>query len=279
MNFLPILGSIASSIFSARSARRRAEEANKYNSPKEQIARLRQAGISPGMYYSGGGPTQQAVVEDAPQFDKDMGTSEAITATQDMKKLNLSEKVAAMQIKNMEAELEGKRINNQLKSQQLNRYNSDRDLELALKTIASNTSVRAQQFQEYISQKRLSVTERAQQLGENRLNFDKEAYIVDQNLRERVFDLQKAKTYDDMRLAQSNYMLDAARYLIQKGQLDVSNEQLSMAWKKYDNDYALMEAINSAFDGQMDWKGIIKSGAKNIPRAVVSALRRFIIGK
>ena len=276
---IPALGSIISGAWSASSARRRADRANKYNAPANQVRLLREAGISPSMMFSAGGKPAPAVVEDAPKLDPTLGTAQSISAYQNMRALKMKERMDMAQMEEIETRTQGQQVKNDIMRQELSRFNQDRDLENHLKKIAASVSIQNADNQERITQARIDVMRRAQVLSEERFGFDVERFIVEQNLKERIFDLQKAKTRDDMRLAQANYLLDAARLAIQRGQLNVSHSQLSMAWKKYGNDYALMEAVNQAFEGNVDWKGIMKAGAKNVPRAVVQGLRRLIFGR
>lgn len=272
---LPVLGSLASSGLSAGSARRRLDRANEYNSPKQQIARLREAGISPGHFYGGGGAVNSSPVQDAPQIDPDLGVSSAISKSQEAKRISIADRIAQAQLKEITTRTEGQSIKNRLTNEQLRRYNSDRDLENALKI----SDAQARQLNVNIAEKRNDIAMRAQALGEDRLDFDRERFIVEQNLKERQFDLQNAKTRDEMRIAQLNYLLDAARYAIQVGQLNVTTSQLDMAWRKYDSDYALWNALNSAMDGEVDWQSIAKEGLKNVPRVIAQGLRKFILGR
>lgn len=275
----PILGALGSTLLSSGSARARADRANKYNSPVEQIKRLREAGISPSMFYAGGRATAPAVVEDAPNVDPDLGVSAGLAAGQNVRQVNVREKLAQNEMRMQEVQIQGAELKNRLLGQQVDRFNADRELDNYLRTLMVNSSVQSRAIQDSISESRLKVQQRAQALAEERFGFDVESFVAEQNLKERVFGLQEAKTKDEMRLAQMNYTLDAARYLIQTNQLKITQSQLEMAWKKYENDYALSEAINEAFDGNVDWQSIMKAGFKNVPRAVVSGIRRLVFGR
>lgn len=95
---LSVGGSVGGGLINALTAKRRAarefkynkalmQYQNEYNSPKNQVARLEEAGLNPALMYGGGGAISGNLTGNLPQYNEDptnvdLGVSEALKATQ-----------------------------------------------------------------------------------------------------------------------------------------------------------------------------------------------------
>lgn len=274
---LPIAGSLLSTHIQNTVSRRRRNYDNTYNSPKAQIERLKEAGLSPAMMYSGGQTLNAAVKQEPLQIDKDLGTAEGIQAGQKVRATTVQDQIAQAQINNIQARTEGQQVENKIKSQELQRYDSDRNFWNYLKQRKDSRDQRTMEFMQQIQEQDIEIRNRAQQLGEQQLGFNKEKFIVEQQLARDIYNFNRAKTAAEVKIAKEKLLLDYAKVMVQQGHLQVSESQLEMAWKKYDSDYALWNAIDNAFDGNIDWQSITKQGAKGISKSVLKGLKNFIL--
>jgi len=97
--------SIGTMIYQNRLNKKRTAEANRYNSPKEQLKRLREAGIAPTQFFSGSGISNQGVAP-APAaglgrggFSDWMGSQLDMERQKGVKWENTSKEVQAMRDK------------------------------------------------------------------------------------------------------------------------------------------------------------------------------------
>lgn len=271
-----LLGNFGSAFTQHVFSRNAQKYGNRFNHPKNQIKRLKEAGLSPSMMYARGQTIPADVGRETPNIEGDLGVSRAIEGSQRIKGMSMREKMLSYQLDLLRHEAQGQKLENEKKEKEIKRYDSDRDLWNFLKTRDSHLKYRAQDFQEQIGRRRASIQEEANLIAKKRLGFDKEKWEFQKNLEQSYYDLKRAKTYEELRLARENYLLDAARVMIQRGQLNISLSELNMKWKKYRSDYALWNAIDSAFEGNIDWKSIAKQGVKSIPRAIAKGLKRFL---
>jgi len=269
---IPIAGNLLSLGVQNILGNRDRNKANKYNDPRSQIARLRNAGVSPSQFYSGGGLVNASVQKPTPNISPDFGAAKGVEAYQKRTQINMQEKIAQLQMQDMETAIAGKQIDNQIKSKELNRYDADRDFNIQ---ISKNKDIRDSDqaaFIRSIEQQRMQNA----QMGQ-KLNNDKFAY--EKNLKDRQFDLQKQGSEFQQKVKLQQYVLDAARLAIQQGQLDISQEKLQIEWKKYNSDYALWNAINDAFEGKLNSEAttqeILKTTGKQLPKIVLQGLRKF----
>lgn len=276
----PILGAflsnIGSTLFQNQLAKMAQKQANKYNSPEAQIQRLKQAGVSPSTFYGGGGLVTADVQRKTPNVSPDMGYAQGMEQRMRSKALTMQEKIADMQLRDMEMSVKGKEIDNNIKQQELNRYNTDRDLN---NYIAMRTETRNQDSFDYYKH----IDERRMKNMEMGTALDQAKFAYEQNLQDRRFELQKQGTEFEQKMKTEQYLLDAARLAIQQGHLDISESELAMKWKRYESDTALWTAIDNAFDGKGSVKElskeILKTGAKEIPNTILKGLQKFFGSK
>lgn len=75
---LPIVGSFASAALQQKYALKNWERQNAYNHPKEQIKRLKEAGLPLAAMFSGSGGSSTSQSIDNPNVDSNLGTAEGI---------------------------------------------------------------------------------------------------------------------------------------------------------------------------------------------------------
>lgn len=105
------IGSVASSLLSGSSASRNQRELMDYNSPVNQVRRLRQAGLNPALAMTNGmmdSGNVSAAAPPMPQFDTNQ-LAEGVRASQ---QLQLQERSTNAQVANTEANTEAQRIRN-----------------------------------------------------------------------------------------------------------------------------------------------------------------------
>lgn len=76
---IPVLGNLASTLLQRHWALKDIEAQNKYNSPVEQVKRLRAAGLPLAAMFSGSGASQQSDLPRATNVDPTMGTAEGMS--------------------------------------------------------------------------------------------------------------------------------------------------------------------------------------------------------
>jgi hypothetical protein len=276
LSILPIFGSLMSTLISRKMSRDDARRANEYNHPANIAKRLKEAGMSPSMYFSKGAGGQPSAVPDAPNIDPTLGAAATLQGMQRSKQLTTADKLAELQMDDLKTRTEGQRLNNQLTQEKLNRYNDDRDLDNALRYMSVTSSVSNQRHQERINALRAEIAQQAENRAQTQQNIDQEQWKAEQMVRLMQFELRKAESESARQMAMKNYFLEAGRLAIAQGQLNATYGQLNLAYKKYKHDYALHEAITSAFDGNIDWASIASATGKEIPKVVLRALRKFL---
>lgn len=109
--FVSTIGNVASSLLSGSSASRNQREMMEYNSPVNQVRRLRQAGLNPALAMTNGmmdsGNVSQAAPP-MPQFD----TNQLAEGVRSSRQLQLQERSTNAQVANTEANTEAQRIRN-----------------------------------------------------------------------------------------------------------------------------------------------------------------------
>ena len=105
------IGNVASSLLSGSSASRNQRQMMEYNSPVNQVRRLRQAGLNPALAMTNGmmdSGNVSAAAPPMPQFDTNQ-LAEGVRASQ---QLQLQERATNAQVANTEANTEAQRIRN-----------------------------------------------------------------------------------------------------------------------------------------------------------------------
>lgn len=105
------IGNVASSLLSGSSASRNQRQMMEYNSPVNQVRRLRQAGLNPALAMTNGmldSGNVSAAAPPIPQFDTNQ-LAEGVRASQ---QLQLQERTTNAQVANTEANTEAQRIRN-----------------------------------------------------------------------------------------------------------------------------------------------------------------------
>lgn len=271
-----ILGTLASSAISTGIGAINRRASNRYNSPAAQLDRLREANISPTMFYNSGRVVNADVGYPTPNIDPTLGVAKGIEGQHRLQALSLEEKMAEETIKSMRLKNEGQIISNDLHSAELERYHLDRDFNNQLKARRDYRDERVLALKEEIDRQRIDLQREALTISRDRLEFDEEKYMLDHQLAQRQMQLNEAKSEAEIYHIYSQAALDWARYWIAKDELDISEERLQIEWLKYESDYALMEAINSAFEGELDWRSITKAtadGATGLLRALQKLIK------
>lgn len=255
----PIVGSGLKYAIENKRADKIRERENKYNSPQEQIKRLKKAGVSPSMFYNGGGLVTADVGTQQTKMDPNIGTAQGIENYQKISTTNIAKQMAVEQLKGLKLANVGRVIQNQYQKQKLSRYNSDMDFWNSLKANKDYRDTRTMKFMETVEQRRVQISQDAQ-------NIQNERWAIEEQFLASKEALNIAKTKQEMRIAKKMLTLDAARLAIQKGQLDINQDDLSIRFKKYEADYAFWQALEKFEDqnGAIDWKSITKSGANTL---------------
>lgn len=268
-SLIPVAGSLISNRIQNQQAWKRWRATNRYNSPAEQIKRLKEAGLSSAMFYSRGQTQPAAVQPDQSRLDPSLGTAEGIQRGQQVRAMNIQEKLANAQLQEIRTRTEGRHIENTIKQKEANRYDQDRDLVNALKV---RRDQRETTYLNEIEQKNIEIRETANMIASERLNFDKEKYVLDYQLRQR----QQEVLEQDSAVRKQALLIQAARVAIERGYLNVSEERLKIELNKYESDYALWNAIESAADGQINWKSLTKGGATTVGKYAGTILKKFL---
>lgn len=156
LGLLNVAGSLTGGLLNNYIDRKSQERANVYNSPREQIKRLKQAGLSPSLMYGQSGNVSTAPIKS--QISPSLGIAEGTTAYQSSKLQRSQEELMSSQAEAQDAaaakaiaETRAKQIENgynaKLTDSGVNQYSADRQREhrrLDAQTIVQQENLKLQ---------------------------------------------------------------------------------------------------------------------------------------
>ena len=272
---LSVGGNIAGNLLSAglqnRWNRKAWERANKYNHPKQQIKRLKEAGISPSMFYSGGNLTA-ATVQQTPKVDSSLGVGEGLDKSQKLRAQSVSEKLSTLELEGLQIRNEGMRLDNREKRKDLNYYEADRQFRMSTTAEKLNLQGRQLQIQRDWNRVQEQIQREANSIKEYSSRVDHSRFVHKREMDHLYAKMQQTKNKAEVAQIKQNMVVSMAKLAIAEGNLDISKKDLAIRLQNHDWDRALHKALDEMIE-KGEWTKQQRAGYKAVANLIIQALK------